>query len=430
MNSKTNTKKNKEISVKSFIKLLSSLIITFGLTAMCFFTAYVCTSGGSFFGYEFSPTSELTHINVMLMGLDKGGTRTDVMILGQLNLVDGEIHMLQIPRDTYVKDNGRYDKKINSAYGLEKEKTVFKEVKQITGVAADKYVVVDTAGFRDLIDTIGGVDFDVPRDMDYDDPVQDLHIHLKAGFQHLDGDKAEQLVRFRQSNDGRHLSDIDRMKMQSEFIQATIDELFSLKSVLKINDLVEDVSAIVDTNFTLNELLTYAPYIFATDRDKIATHQLVCTPEWINGGSYVIVDEEATSEMIEEFFTPSAMSETKGKKQIEETIIGTGSSTVSVKNQKVRKSVFNAFTSVDIINASGGTVDTDKVSGELKEYKFNVRQTMETEAEFEETTVVSKKKSSVAAALSKFAGASDYVLNPDKQAGSDITIIIGKDFSK
>ena len=426
MNSKTNTKNNKEVSVKSFIKLLSSLIITFGLTAMCFFTAYVCTSGGSFFGYEFSPTSKLTHINVMLMGLDKGGTRTDVMILGQLNLVDGEIHMLQIPRDTYVKDNGRYDKKINSAYGLEKEKTVFKEVKQITGVTADKYVVVDTSSFRDLIDTIGGVDFEVPQDMNYDDPVQDLHIHLKAGFQHLDGDKAEQLVRFRSYPQG----DIQRMKVQSDFIQATVDELFSLKNVFKVNDLVEDVSAIVDTNFSLNELLTYAPYIFSIDREKIVTHQLAGEPQWINGGSYVVPDYEGNAELVEKFLTPSSMSETKGKKQIEETIIGTGSSTVSVKKQKVKKSVFNAFTSVDIINASGGTVDTDKVSSELKEYKFNVRQVLETEAEFEETTVVSKKKSSVAAALSRFAGASDYILNPDKQAGSDITIIIGKDFSK
>ena len=100
------------MSAKSFFKLLISLIITFGLTATCILAAYVCTNGGSFMGFEFTSEEMETHVNVMLMGLDKGGTRSDVMILAQLNFVDGEVNMLQIPRDTYVKNNGRSDKKI------------------------------------------------------------------------------------------------------------------------------------------------------------------------------------------------------------------------------------------------------------------------------------------------------------------------------
>ena len=388
------------MNIKSFFKLLASLIISFGLTAMCIFTAYVCTSGGSFFGYEFSSSDELTHINTMLMGLDKGGTRTDVMILGQLNLADGQINMLQIPRDTYVKDNGRYDRKINSAYGLNKEKTVFKEVKQITGITVDKYVVVNTEGFRDLIDTIGGVDFYVPQDMNYEDPYQDLYIHLKKGWQHLDGDKAEQLVRFRSYPEG----DIARMRVQSDFIQATIDELFSLVNVFKINDLVEDVSKFIDTNFTANEMLTYAPYIFATDREKILTHQLAGTPQYIGGGSYVVPDYAANAAIREQFFTPSLLSEEKGKTYIEESILGEGEGTKYAEDAKPKKWFFNAFTSVDIIDASNGAADTQTLVQTLKEHGFNVRSNQSTSAAYPTTHVVARKMSSGAAAVAKLAG--------------------------
>ena len=412
------------MNIKSFFKLLASLIITFGLTAMCVFTAYVCTSGGSFFGYEFSSADEITHINTMLMGLDKGGTRTDVMILGQLNFSDGEINMLQIPRDTYVRDNGRYDRKINSAYGLEKEKTVFKEVRQLTGIPVDKYVIVDTAGFRDLIDTIGGVDFNVPQDMNYDDPYQDLHIHLKKGWQHLDGDKAEQLVRFRSYPEG----DIARMRVQSDFIQATIDELFSLVNVFKINDLVEDVSKFIDTNFTVNELITYAPYIFSTEREKIMTHQLAGSPQYIGGGSYVVPDYAENARIREEHFTPSILSEEKGKTYIEETIIGEGKAHKYAEDANPKKWFFNAFTSVDILDASDGNADTQELVATLKEYGFNVRSNRTTSAVFSDTAVVARKASAGAAAVTKLAGMKEYTLNSQKSAGGDITIIIGKDF--
>lgn len=413
------------MSTKSFIKLLITLILTFGLTAMCILVAYICTSGGSLLGYEFASAEDFTHINTMLLGLDKGGTRTDVMIMAQLNHSDNEINMLQIPRDTYVKDNGRYDRKINSAYGQNKEKTVFKEVKQITGIDVNKYVVVDTTGFKDLIDTIGGVEFDVPQDMNYDDPDQNLHIHLKAGLQHLDGDKAEQLVRFRSYPDG----DIGRMKVQSAFIQATVDRLFNLANVFKVSDIVEDFSNIVETNFSLNEMLSYAPYVFATDRDKIRTHQLIGTPQYINGGSYVVPDYDANRKLVDEYFTPSDMSESKSTKELETGVVGIGSVTKSAGDARVKESFLNRFVSVEIIDASDGSSDAYKLREMLKEYGYNARNvSTASKAVFEKTTVVSKTVSSRAATVSKIAGVGQYTYNPVMETSSDITVIIGKDF--
>lgn len=414
------------MNAKSFFKLLISFIITLGLTATCILAAYVCTTGGSFMGFEFNSEEETTHINVMLMGLDKGGTRTDVMILGQLNFADEKINMLQIPRDTYVKNNGRGDKKINSGYGYKKEKTVFKEVEQITGIKVDKYVIVNTSSFRDLIDTIGGVDFEVPQDMNYDDPVQDLHIHLKKGWQHLDGDKAEQLVRFRSYPEG----DIARMRVQSDFIQATIDELFSAANVLKINDLIKDISAMVDTNLSLNEMLSYAPHILSIERSKIQTHQLAGEARYIGGGSYVVPDYEGNARIRDEHFTPTKLSEAKSHVYISENIIGDGGTYKYVENTKPRRWFLNGFTSVDVLDATGGVADPSEFVDELKQYGYNIRVYEKTSAVFDETTVVSKAASSGAESVAKLSGANEYVVNPQKSSGSDVTIIVGKDFKK
>ena len=147
--------------MKTFLKMLFTFILIFALIATTAFTVLVCTSGGSFFGYEFSSATEQAYVNTLLLGVDKDGYRTDVIIFAQLNIADGEVNMLQIPRDTYVS-SGRGDHKINSAYGYNKEKQVFKEVGELLGVKVDKYVLIDTKGFRNLIDTIGGVDFEVP----------------------------------------------------------------------------------------------------------------------------------------------------------------------------------------------------------------------------------------------------------------------------
>ncbi len=409
------------MKVKAFFKLMTSLTLIMLLMVMSCFVAYVTTSGGSFFGYEFNSVEQTPCINVLMMGLDKDGTRTDVLILAQLNMIDKKINMLQIPRDTYMPNNGRSDKKINSAYGLNKEKSTIKEVSDLLGVQIDRYITIDIRGFRDLIDTIGGVDFYVPQNMDYDDPTQDLHIHLKEGQQHLDGDKAEQLVRFRGYVDG----DLGRMRVQSDFIQATIDEIFQIANVGKIDEMVEDFSKLVKTDFSFNEMLTYAPYVLSIDRDKINTHQLVNEPRYINNISYVVPDYDANAEIIENHFTPSVVEEVSAL-DIETNIIGNGTY-VSTGSSKPSKSVFNRFTSVDIIDASGGSADVITIKEELKKYGYNVMKvTTAKNINYDETVVVSVSKDSNASDIAKIVGLGTYVCNSKKTEGSDITIILGK----
>ncbi len=418
--------------VKSFLKMLFTFILIFALMANTVFTILVCTQGGSFFGYEFSSTTEKAYINALLLGVDKEGYRTDVIILAQLNMADGELNMLQIPRDTYV-NSGRSDHKINSAYGYNKEKQVFKEVKNLLGISVDKYILIDTAGFRDLIDTIGGVKFDVPINMDYDDPVQDLHIHLKKGVQHLDGDKAEQFVRFRKNNNGTGyaMGDIERMQAQSKFIQAAIDQVLDLANVFKLNDMVKDFSKLVKSNFSLNEMLTYAPYVLSLERDKMLTHQLAGNSKYMNGISYFVADDDENDELIDEYFTPSSETVSQSEIEIQKSIIGIASEKVRFGNVKLADSFINKFTSVDIVDASGGSADVQEIKDKIKKYGFNVKSVVATESgTHAETVVVSRKKNAKASAVAAICGLNEYIHNDDKNTGSDITIILGEGSDK
>ena len=152
--------------------------------------------------------------------------------------------MLSIPRDTFVGDDPdeatAWDK-INSVYQLGVDK-LLKDVSELTGINVENYVAVDTSGFKELVDTIGGVTFNVPMDMKYDSY---SHIDLKAGEQKLDGDKAEQLVRFRHNNDGTTypasygLEDEGRMKTQQAFLTELAKQTLTVGNIPKIIDILD-----------------------------------------------------------------------------------------------------------------------------------------------------------------------------------------------
>ena len=155
----------------------------------------------------------------------------------------------------------------------------------------------------DIIDTIGGVEFDVPIDMKYDDPTQDLHINLKAGMQTINGDKAEQLLRFRHNNDGSSYSykygdnDFGRMRTQREFIKATATQLLNIKNVGKINDLIEDVSSNLETDLTTEEMLTYVPSLVSFNTEDLVMEQLQGETRTLNKISFFLADENVKEQV-------------------------------------------------------------------------------------------------------------------------------------
>ncbi len=235
--------------------------------------------------------------NILVLGVDVEARLTDVMMLCQIDTVNHKMNMLSIPRDTRVSINGRMTK-INSAYHSGVEQTI-KSVKELTSLPIHYYYLVNTTAFRDAIDAVDGVDFEVPRDMDYEDPLQNLYIHLKKGYQHLDGNKAEQLVRFRRYPNG----DLGRIEVQHDFFSALIEQKLAAKYVLKIPELYSIISENSSTNMRVVDMLSAGKQLLGIDKSDYSTYTVPGEAKTIDGISYFIPYSNELNQLVSTVFS-------------------------------------------------------------------------------------------------------------------------------
>lgn len=241
--------------------------------------------------------------NILIMGTDKEGLRTDVMMLAQIDPKNGTAVVMSIPRDTRVKYKG-VSRKITEVHsvgmrnGKHGSEAAIIAVKELTGIPINHFVKVNFDAFQDCIDELGGVDFDVPQRMKYKDPYQDLYIDLQPGMQHLDGDKSEQLIRFRRYKNG----DLDRIKVQQDFIHAVAEQKLQMKYIGKIDDIYKILSDNMETSMTPADIIQCGMQMLSIGKEKIATVTMPGTPQDIGGGSYVIPDYKGIGEVREASF--------------------------------------------------------------------------------------------------------------------------------
>ena len=290
---------------------------------------------------------------VTCLFLGVNGNLTDFIMLGQYNPNTREIALLSIPRDTNVGNNS-VDGKINSAYSSRGMDKLKKQVTEITGIEIDYHVLFKTKILRQVVDKIGGVTVDVPINMNYDDPYQNLYIHLKKGTQKLTGSQAEQFCRFRKNNDGSGYpgGDVERTKAQQKFIKAFIAELLKVDNVSKIPDLINIVLEGTKTNVTLDVAKEYIDDVIALKTDRITTNTLPGSARMGKSPlgymtSYYYYDAEKTKTMVDEMFHSSSI--TSG-----ETTVSVTSSNVVGKDESgeltVRVELLNAGTTSNVIN--------------------------------------------------------------------------------
>lgn len=237
-------------------------------------------------------------LNCLVLGVDKGQALTDVIMWVQYDAQSEEINVLNIPRDTYIKSD-RWDKKANSVYAVSGLDALLDEVHTLTGAEIDHYVLVNTKALREAVDAIGGVEVDVPQNMDYEDPVQGLYIHLKKGVQVLDGDKAEQFVRFRGYAEG----DVARIGAQQQFLQAVVKKVTGMSGLFNAPKLVSVALDNIETNFTAGEIKKLVDMAFGFSSEKVTFHTLPGEGTYIGGASYFIHDPAATKTLVETYFT-------------------------------------------------------------------------------------------------------------------------------
>lgn len=203
----------------------------------------------------------------LLVATDKGKLNTDTIMLVVVRY-EGEkqIDLISIPRDTRVVNphSGSGYVKINSllARNNGSVETLVEKVREITGIPINNFMLIDIEGVKKTVDMFGGVYFDVPMDMDYEDPTQDLYIHLKKGYQLIDGDKAEQLLRFRS---GYATADLGRTETQRAFMAEAFRQHANVGNLTKIPLWYSEMGNYVETKITGDDAYEIARVVVGSD---------------------------------------------------------------------------------------------------------------------------------------------------------------------
>lgn len=242
--------------------------------------------------------------NFMLIGVDKAGTLTDTMMVGCYVSKTGQVNLLSVPRDTrVVVDNSiRKLNSVNGYYGGGQKgiHQLISKVEDMLSIKIDYYVKVDTSAFKKIVDDLGGIDYDVPVRMHYSDPTQDLYINLQPGMQHLNGEQAEGLVRFRS---GYKNADMGRMPVQRDFLKQLITQILQKDNIMNnLSSYIETFIKYVDTDFGIADVPSFITAFSNIDAKNMKTETLPGHAEYIGDASYYILDESATIDIVNEYF--------------------------------------------------------------------------------------------------------------------------------
>lgn len=247
-------------------------------------------------------------VNVLLVGVDGSETRSDTVILASMNFKNKEVSMMSIPRDTRVKYNGAYDKLTHLFSYDTTGQTTLDAVKDITGADIHYMAIVNFDGFTNVIDELGGINLEVPDlgrgGMYYSDPVQNLEIALKAGYQHLDGEQAQGFVRFRS---GYANADLGRIENQRYFLQELVNQKLKVKYLAKIPSIFNALEGDVRTNYNCGDIVVQAIKMLGMGKDDVNSYSLPGEANMASTRygtlSCFIYDEKETKNVVEKYFS-------------------------------------------------------------------------------------------------------------------------------
>ena len=436
------TKKKKHIVLKMLLFILIMMIMFIGG-----FVGYSTYKNGwgvkgiiqTAMGQDPKKLENLDPFTVLIMGVseDISVKLTDTIIVASYNPKTQKATLLSIPRDTFVGANKNkatsYDK-INALYQTKtKEKDTSPEktlaaVNKITGLNITYYVVVSNNALVQLVDAIGGVEYDVPIDMDYDDSSQDLYIHLKKGYQKLNGEQAEWLVRFRHNNNGTSYptsygnNDLGRMRTQREFLKVVAKQMIQLKNITKIGTFIDIFKENVQTNISNWSLMKdYIPYLVDFNIDNIQTETLPGAPSSFGpyNLSYFVYSEKQTKELVDKLFTEQNYSE-----ENEEDVIDNAQNTIDTtvsENNKIK---------IELLNGCGDSSVFSKARKALENEGYTISKTGTSENNVSKTVIINKTSvsSEIIDTIKTLLHTENLQSKSTSTSKVDLTIIIGKDY--
>ena len=250
-----------------------------------------------------NPTNLPERVNVLIIGADtrpnETRARSDVLMVASIDRSTGRIAVLSVPRDTRVNIPGYGNNKINAAYAFGGAKLAVKTVESVVGIKIPYYVATNFNGFKDIIDTLGGVTINVEQRM-YK-PAEG--INLKPGQQRLNGTGALGFVRYRDLP----LGDIDRVENQKKFLMALAEEALQLKTITRLPQLIPQIQNCVDTNFTPGEMLDLAVAAVKVDPQNMVVTTLPGDFLELPGGSYWQVNTKLAAGLMDRLMEPGAV---------------------------------------------------------------------------------------------------------------------------
>ena len=225
-------------------------------------------------------------VNILVMGIDRRPTetcpcRSDTMMLATLDPKTATAGIITIPRDLYVPIPGVGENRINTAlfYGALNKypgggpALAKKTVEYNFGRPVHYYVIVDFSGFRKVVDTLGGIDINVPKAIDDPEyPTEDfgvMHVHFNAGMQHMNGEQALEYARTRHAD-----SDFGRSKRQVQVLLAMRDKALRLDILPKLPSLIQSMWGAVETDLKPTEVLALAQAAAKVKTENIKEAQI------------------------------------------------------------------------------------------------------------------------------------------------------------
>ena len=430
MGNKKNTKVKKP---RRLMKTVVSLLLILIIAAFSFIAYKIQRNGGGLTGILATVLGEdeedlenLKPLKILVMGISgvDDYKLADTIMVIYYNPKTQAASLMSIPRDTYV---GRRDRTTATQNYIASYKinTVFRSgtnipeaidrINDLTELNLENYLIIDTLALRKLVDQIGGVTFNVPIDMEYDDESQNLAIRLKAGEQVIDGQKAEWLLRFRHNNNGTTypasygMEDLGRMRTQREFIIATLKQTLKPQNIFKLKQILNIANENVNTNIDFSLLKKYIPNAINFEVDNLKTGVLPGDVEMCNGVSIYVANKARSRTLINELFV---------EKEEEKEVTTTSSNTTVEGKAKVQ-----------VLNGTSTDSNLVEVIEKLKEAGFNVTK-QGTTNNVEKTSIINRTKQNEDIITSiKNAIGKTSVSEGSDNAGVDITIIIGKDYN-
>lgn len=336
-------------------------------------------------------------LNVLVAGYDSsinGPPRADTIIVASINLNTNKIGLLFIPRDTRVKINGHGYDRINSAHAYGGIELLNETVEDFLNIKLDYYLETDFQGFEEIIDLIGGIDIHINKPLRYKDEAGGVNINLPAGDVHLNGEKALQYVRYR----GDKLGDIGRVARQQKFIEAVMKKATSSSVILNLPSIYNEVRNSVNTNIPIEDVSPFVKLAKKADLNNLKTEMVPGKPEYINGASYWIADEEGLDIMVNNLI--------RSKEYIQ-----------------------NDHYYVTILNGNGISGLAGEAGEELEKYGFNIKDIRNADNFNYQETIIYYKPGNKSRAL----GLKDVLggkLEKSEKIDADFQVILGENFTE